>query len=513
MLAGAITVLLAGCSAEQSGEAFPTDGALYPVRIEFRLGDAGLAVSGLTRVGADGRTFVPDGVLVPQSAPPRSLVSSNDWQQVNDVRIYLFRKNAAGNFVYYRPSDDSGTKLDYLSVEDFSLKFDLSPYVIWWGGDDDANEMHSYTGLLNLPAGAYRFLALARDDRTAASARRLMDPNLAVATWGWTAWAEGTTRLETAMLACARNAELSVTELFSGYTDDPILVDGTSDHFSRTIPLNRAVAGILLYVENIPATMPVGGCDSRDESASRLVPVKSLAVAHGKRLSDQVLIASREAVAGRLAVTSTSPAASTVASATSAVSAGDSDADETPALPMPGYVLLRADIPAQAQVQNGVYVNLSPGNTAHPNALLKGAFVMPQLANVPAGTVDTTEAYDKTLYLVFLGYDFTLQREIALEWRPIRLAGTGAGAYDPLYYPLPANHFYSIGDRRFSMQDGIPVLETDSPVDLRNETSATLVIQLESWWNEYFGGEIGNPIPGVTLDPAWGEYSGGELCE
>lgn len=508
MLTGAITaVLLAGCSTEQSGEGFPADGSLYPVRIEFRLGSDDLAVSSRTRVGADGRTFVPDGVLVPRSAPPRSLVSSNDWQQVNDVRIYLFRKNAAGNFVYYRPSDDSGSKLDYLSVEDFSLKFDLSPYVIWWGGDDDANEMHSYTGLLNLPAGVYRFLALARDDRTAASARRLMDPNLTVATWGWTAWAEGTTRLETAVLACARHTELSVTELFSGYTDDPILINGTSDCFSRTIPLNRAVAGILLYVENIPATIPVRGCDSHDESASRLVPVKSLAVVHGKMLSDRVLIASREAVAGRLAVTPNAPAA------TSAASAGNSESDGAPALPTPGYVLLRVDIPAQAQVQNGIYTNLSPGNTVHPNALLKGVFVMPQQANVPAGTGDTTETYDKSLYLVFLGYDSTLQREIALEWRPIRLAGAGAGSYDPHCFPLLANHFYSIGNRRFTMRDGIPALETDSPVDLRDETSATLVIQLEPWWDEYYGGEIGNPTPGVMLDPAWGEHPGGELCE
>ena len=508
-------MLLAGCSEERSGEGFPADGTLYPVRIEFRLGDDGLAVSGRTRVGADGRTFVPDGVLVPRSAPPRSLVSSNDWQQVNDVRIYLFRKNTAGNFVYYRPSDANGSKLDYLSVEDFSLKFDLSPYVIWWGGDDDANEVHSYIGQLHLPAGAYRFLALARDDRTAASARRLMDPNLAVATWRWTAWAEGTTRLETAMLACARHAELSVTELFSGYTDDPILVDGTSDGFCRTIALNRAVAGILLYVENIPATMPVGGCDSHDGSASRLVSVKSLAVVHGKTLSDRVLIAAREAVAGRLAVTPNTPAAASAASAPSAASAGDSDSDddENTTLPIPGYVLLRADIPARAQVQNGVYVNLSPENTAHPNALLKGVFVMPQQANVPAGTGSMSETYDKTLYLVLLGYDSTLRREIALAWRPIRLAGTGAGAYDPLYYPLLANHFYSIGDRRFSIQGGIPTLEADSPVDLRDETSASLVIQLDPWWNEYYGGEIGNPMPGVTLDPAWGENPGGELCE
>lgn len=218
-----------------------------------------------------------------------------------------------------------------------------------------------------------------------------------------------------------------------------------------------------------------------------------------------MLIARREAVAGQLAVTPTIPAAA------SAVSSDDSEADESPALPLPDYVLLRADIPTRAQVRNGVYVNLSPGNAAHPNALLKGSFVMPQQANVPESSGGTTETYDKSLYLVFLGYDSTQRREVALEWRPVRLAG--AGTDDPLYYPLLANHFYSIGNRCFSIRDGIPELETDAPVDLQDETSAALVIQLESWWNEYYGGEIGSPTPGITLDPAWGEHPGGELCE
>lgn len=494
MLTGVIAVLLSGCSDDRFDEGFPADDLLYPVRVEFRLGDAALAVSGPTRNATDGRTFVPDGVLVPRNVPPRAILSSNNWQQVNDVRIYLFRKNTAGDFVYYRPADANGTRLDYLSVEDFSLKFDISPYVIWWGGDGDTNEMHSYTVQLNLPAGEYRFLALARDDRAVASSRRLMDPNTSVAAWGWTAWAERTTSLETATLACARNAELAVTELFSGYTADTILVDGTSHSFSRTITLNRAVTGILLYVENIPAAITVQSCDSNDASAPRRVPVRSLAVVHGKTLSDRVLIARREALAGRLAVTSTAPAAS-------------------PALPMPGYVLLRADIPANAQVRDNTYVDLSPGNAAHPNALLKGAFTMPQQANTPPETGVAYETYDKTLYLVFIGYDTSLRQEIALEWRPVRLAGTGAEAYDPLYYPLLANHFYSIGSRHFSIREGTPVLETDSPVDLQDEASAALVIQLESSWYEYYGGEIGNPSPGVMLDPAWGEHPGGELCE
>lgn len=130
MLTGVIAVLLSGCSDDRFDEGFPADDLLYPVRVEFRLGDAALAVSGPTRNATDGRTFVPDGVLVPRNVPPRAILSSNNWQQINDVRIYLFRKNTAGDFVYYRPADANGTRLDYLSVEDFSLKFDISPYVI-----------------------------------------------------------------------------------------------------------------------------------------------------------------------------------------------------------------------------------------------------------------------------------------------------------------------------------------------------------------------------------------------
>ena len=509
MLFGALVVLLSGCSEEWSGEDYWAADALYPVRVEFRLGDAAFAVSDRTRSESDGRTFIPDGVLVPRSAPPRQVLSSNNWQQVNDVRIYLFRKNTAGNFVYYKPSDDNGTKQNYLSMDDFSLKFAQSPYVIWWGGDDDRNEMHSYVGQMNLPVGEYRFLALARDDRTVTTSRRLMDPNTSVATWGWTAWTEGMTRLETATLACARNAELSTTELFSGYTTESILVDATTRSFSRTITLNRAVAGILLYVEYIPATLPVHACDSEDRSSLRHVAVRSLAVVHGKTLSDQVLIARREAVAGRLTVATAASAASSAASAD--VASVDSQSGSSSALPFPRYVLLRADIPAQAQVQNGFYVNISPENTAHPHALLKGSFVMPQQANGPQCPGNGTETYDKTLYLVFLGYDSDRKREIALEWRPIRQSASAS--CDPLYYPLLANHFYSIGSRCFSIHGEMPELELDSPVDLRDETSASLTIRLEPWWNEYYGGEIGHSAPGVMLDPEWGEHPGGELYE
>lgn len=533
ILTGAVVVSLAGCTHDEAPGRAAEDGTLHRIRVDFQLGGCDASLSGegrnASRAGVADHTFIPDGVLLPQSEPPRKVLSSNNWQQVNDVRIYVFRKNTAGNFVYYKPLDDNGSKRDYLSVEDFSLKFDLSPYVIWWGGADDTNEAHAFTGRLNLPSGEYRFLALARDDRTVTSARRLMDPNIAVSTWGWAAWSEATTRLETATLACARNTELSATELFSGYTSESLVVDGSTTHFTRTITLNRAVAGILLYVEYIPATIRTQVCNASGSTVPQNLAVKSLAVVHGKTVSDQVLIASRSAVAGRLPATTSGSTATTDTSADD-TSADDTSTDDTSTddtgtnsgansggssstLPLPRYVLLRADIPAQAQVLNGVYVNLSPGNTAHPHALLKGAFVMPQAANPSTGSGSGAETYDKSLYLVFLGYDASQNREIALEWRPIRFADAEGEGCDPLHYPLLANHFYSIGSRRFSLQSGALQLESDSPVDLRDETSAAITIRLEPCWDEYYGGEFGNPAPGVALDPDWGEHPGGELGE
>lgn len=532
---GIFAVLLGGCSAsELPGVASESD-AVYATEIVFRLdGVAGTdseAGASATRVDLSDGTFVPDGDLLPQREPPRLVLSSNNWQQVNDVRIYVFRRNTAGAFVYYRPQDADGVKHDFFSVDDFTLKFDISPYVVWWGGTSDRNESHTFTGRMYLPTGEYRFLALARDDRAVTAERRLTDPNEAVSAWGWQPWEESVTRLDRATLCCARNRELSATELFSGCTTESLHVDGTTTHFCRSVPLNRAVAGILLYVEHIPATIRVCTHRTADASGFRDVAVTGLAVVHGRTVSDQVLLASREALAGRLTVVSSGTA--TVASGNSSgdvssLAVGSSDpvsgmtsstsdssgtdsgsSSSTTSLPFPQYCLLRADIPTHAQVRNGLYVQVSPDNAAHPDALLKGAFVMPQQTNQP--TDGASENWDGSLYLVFLGYDSSLKREIALSWRPIRLSGDDDGSCDPYRYPLRANHFYSIGSRTFSPDGSTLSAADDRPLDLRGSVDAEITIRLDSFWHEYYGGGLGSSHPGLALDPDWGEHPGGEL--
>lgn len=275
-----LALMLGGCTSGIPDGAESAPDGMPSVEVEFLLGtDAELSAS--VRSDAAARTFVPDGSLLPRREPPRTVLSSNDWQQVNDVRVYFFRRNASGDYVYVKPLDAQGRPLDCLSAEEFTLKFGISPYVVWWGGEEDADEAHAWVGRVRLDPGEYRFLAIARDDRHVSGARSLADPNVAVADWEWAGWTAGTTRLEDATLACARTSPLAATELFCGSTSDPVRVDGSRTAFRCAIGLERAVAGILLYVEHIPATIRACVHDASGTHHTRDVPVTGLAVVRG----------------------------------------------------------------------------------------------------------------------------------------------------------------------------------------------------------------------------------------
>lgn len=479
------------CTRVELIDNIPDNDIKKPTQIEFQIGGSTTYATAEELVDM---TFVPDGNIVPQSLPPRSLISANDWQQVNDVRIYVFRLNGSGDFVYYRPLDDNGDKRDFFTAADFTVKFDISPYIVWWGGADDTDEMHSFVGRMNLPQGQYRFLALARDDATVTGVKRLADPNIATPVWGWQSWIESVTTLDAATIACAHNAQLSATELFSGYTAETVTIDGSGTAFCRTITMNRAVAGIFLYVENIPATIRTRYRNSNGSTTIRNISVRSLAVVHGEVLSDRVTLAGRTAIAGQIDVT---PSASS-ASPTN--------------LPLPEYYLARIDIPQQTLVSNGIYVNTDPSNASHPNSMHVGAFVMPQEANPTDGdNHDNEENYDKSLYLVFIGQDPQTGQEIALEWRPVCLADEDAEDCDPCHYPIEANHLYSIGYRLFANNGNSLSPQNDRPIDLREETSAHITINICRTWGQYYGGALGRPAPGLSLDPEWGENPAGAL--
>lgn len=487
-----------GCSDEMHDDlADSAANVLYEVEVNFRIGtDQGLTLSSKSFTRAADRKelkdylFVPDGNLIPQAQPPRQLLSSNNWQQVNDVRIYVFKKDGNGNFVYYCPEDRSGTKQNYFSVDAFSDKFSYSPYAVWWGGSGDANEAHSYSIKPMLPVGEYHFLAVARDDKLVEDEFKILsDPNTDTLS---DPWEEGVTILQGATLIASNYS--NATELFSGCTSTPIIIN-TTGGFQREIVLKRAVAGLLMYVENVPAELAAWqtvGSNSKPENKliqGTSYPVDAMAVCNGQGFSDQVLLYDRSAL--ELNVVQTARL-------------GD-------------YFLMLDFYDQNYLVENGYYVQTSD-NPNHPNSMFVADFIIPQLEREAQADEDDNHHQHlyKSLYLVFYHWRSTQAGFLPLQWWPIKLVSStpvSGETVNPYYFPIHANQFYSLGERRFSDDGSTLKPENDVPFDLKKvlEEDGEIVIHIDPFWNEYYGGNIGTPYPGVGLDPEWGEHPSGEL--
>ncbi|BFK96011.1 FimB/Mfa2 family fimbrial subunit [Alistipes onderdonkii] len=480
-----------GCSQDEllpdGGKGTNVPEGLHEVEITFEMGTSG----GLqTRTANNDCLFIPDGELIPKFEPPRKLISSNNWQQVNDVRIYVFKQNEQGKFVYYCSEDKSGTPQEYFSAGAFTKKFESSPYAVWWGGNTGKNEMHGYSISPLLTKGTYRFLVIARDDKKATPSM-LTNPNEDNAALSWKKWEAGTTTLEEATLACTNRDMIASAELFTGCTSEPgITVTAASTSFQQSIELKRAVAGVLLYVENIPAKIEQTG-----EASTGVILLSGRTIAvgliHGQVTSGQVKLHDRSALPGRL---------TTVENSTIK------------------YPLLRIDIPEGAKAENGYYVNLSPKNIKHPHSLLGGVFTMPQAANAQGGNDKDLNSLQKSLYIVLYGecefpngIKSEFARIIPVRFKSNKSETDAVDSTDPYYFPIHANHFYSLGKRKFK-NDGTG-LEEDEPIDLKKvfEGNAEITLQIDPFWNEYYGGNIGEQSPGIGLDPEWGDHPAGNL--
>ena len=223
------SVLLSACSAEEAPEGVVIDGErLYEVDLAFDL------------------TVDPSTSNTRASRP---LESSDCWQRVSDVRIYVFRSESGedGSFYYYYPTvynqtTDATSRQPYFSVEDFANKGDSN-----WDDHISGNETHTYQVTPLLGKGYYRFLAVGRDDEPASSPLSIT-------------WKEGATEWGDALMENTAGYP-RVTEIFSGYpteegsADVKTLALSGEKYFHETITLHRAVAGVLLHVKNIPATL------------------------------------------------------------------------------------------------------------------------------------------------------------------------------------------------------------------------------------------------------------------
>lgn len=226
--------MLASCNA--SDEAFPS------------LADGTRAVTVEMQVGVSG------GVA------SRELTMWDGAQQVNDMRIYVFRcekekkGTAEETFTYYIPEDLKRQNKTYYTVTDFDNK---EPYYSYKHGNKP--QQYTYDLKTYLPKGYYyQFLAVGRDDKYVDKAERSLEE---------VSFEEGTTALQDAKMALtkaavsnARMGTFKCTEFFSGHLNNdntkeetPILIEEGSEHFNSILTATRNVAGVMMYVENIPA--------------------------------------------------------------------------------------------------------------------------------------------------------------------------------------------------------------------------------------------------------------------
>ena len=165
------------------------------------------------------------------------LESSDCGQHITDMRIYVFRSETGvgdDSFTYYQPTVGDAGPQDYFKVDDFNYT-DAPEHITGnW----------TYTINPQLPKGYYRFLAVGRDE----DAREQYGDDISIAWDKSTTWSNA--------LISASDPQPS-EEIFTGY---PCGVDNKPlafhvdkvKAFSVSIELYRAVAGVLLYVENLP---------------------------------------------------------------------------------------------------------------------------------------------------------------------------------------------------------------------------------------------------------------------
>lgn len=226
--------LLMSCSASNDAPDTLADGS-HAVKLNMRVGVSAGVVTG-----------------------SRELDTWDGAQQVNDMRIYVFRcpveKKGTPEeaYTYCIPVEPEAAQKGYYSVDAFN---NTEPY--YSAEHQNMPEQHLYTFEPYLQDGyCYQFLAIGRDDKYATK-KVLTEPK----------FTENVTKLEDARIALTEEAKnsaklgiLNTTELFSGILQDentkekaPVLVTEETKYFHRTLTASRNVAGLMIYVENIPA--------------------------------------------------------------------------------------------------------------------------------------------------------------------------------------------------------------------------------------------------------------------
>ena len=173
-----------------------------------------------------------------QTRGGRPLYSSEALQMVNDMKVYVFKKDAnTGKFVY------DGK---YFSIEAFDNTD--TPY------DGEGYETHYHTLDTKLTDGTYKFLAVGLEKGREETSSFSFAPTT-------------TTTLDAAVLSLI-STDIHADEAFSGVSEEVTVSEDRKGFFAR-IELKRVVAGVLGYFKNIPYQV---------ESNGQMVVVKKVCV-------------------------------------------------------------------------------------------------------------------------------------------------------------------------------------------------------------------------------------------
>lgn len=204
----------------------------------------------------------------------RELTSFDDAQQVNDMRIYLFRcpqaEGKEGTYTYYIPQDLENQNKGYYTVGSFNNQ---TPYKSEEHNGKFETHLFDFTPILG-SGYYYKILAIGRDDKYS-NTPKLNQPSFTANT---TTFDEASLSLSSSTTQEAQQGKiLLATEFFTGKlqendketgADDAILVTDDSKEFSRAITLKRAVAGLMFYVQNIPSLVE----DNTSNTATTFTP-------------------------------------------------------------------------------------------------------------------------------------------------------------------------------------------------------------------------------------------------
>lgn len=323
-----------------------------------------------------------------QTRGGRPLYSSEALQQVNAMKVYVFKKSGE-DYVYSEEINGNNFGFNNSTAQ--------------------GTESHSYTLTDKLADGTYKFLAVGYEQGYSTTFKTLtMTP---------------TTKLSELLLEL--NNGQNADEVFSGVSKD-VTVNATSTSFNVGVELNRVVAGILGYFKNVPYEIVKG---------DKMVRVKHV-LANVIKKGTSAKLEDRSA----------------------------SGADDNK------YTIIDIDMSSYSKDGDNNWYKVpakSDDVATVTNSVLQGAYSLPIAA----------VASSNTLEVVLTGDD----KGTALKTFKVKDA-------DSYEFPINANHFYSLGQKKTDdgTNGGTPDPGTDDddddPIDLSKDQIITITVNAA--WSE-----------------------------